>query len=55
MYFRNYGVRKTCLNKYLKNLLSEHTLANGMVKGNKHCCNLDGTTFSIVIDHCEGN
>ena len=22
---------------------------------NKHCSNIDDTTFSIVVDHCEGN
>ena len=26
-----------------------------MVNGKKHCWNLEDTTFSIVIDYCEGN
>ena len=24
-------------------------------EGNKHCWNQEGTTFSLFIDHCEGN
>ena len=53
-YFRNCGLRKTCLNKCLKNTISEDTSAIRMVNGNKHCWNLEGKTFSIVIDHSEG-
>ena len=37
MYFRNYGLRKTWLNKCLKNTISEDILVSGMVNGNKHC------------------
>ena len=55
MYFRNYGLRKTCLNKSLKNPVSEDTPPSGMVNGKKQCSNLEDTTFSIIIDHCEGN
>ena len=33
MYFRNYGLRKTCLNKCLKITVSEDTSATSMVKG----------------------
>ena len=44
-----------CLNKCLKNPVSQDTLESSMVNGNKECWNLDGTTFSIVIDDCEGN
>ena len=54
MYFRNYGLRKKWLNKSLKNPVSEDTSGSGMVNGNKHCWNLNDTSFSIVIDHCEG-
>ena len=53
--FGNYGLRKTCLNKCLKNPVSEDSLASSMVNGNKHCWNLDSTTFSIVIDDSEHN
>ena len=55
MYLGNYGLRKTLLNKCLKNLVSEDTSASGMVNRNKHCWNLDDTNFSIVIDDCERN
>ena len=55
MYFWNYGLQKMCLNKCLKNPVSQDTLESSMVNGNKECWNLDGTTFSIVIDDCEGN
>ena len=37
MDIRNYVLRETCLNKCLKNAVSEDTSANGMVNGNKHC------------------
>ena len=55
MYFRNYGLPKTCLNKCLKNPVLEETSSSGMVNEKKHCWNLDDTTFTIVIDHSEGN
>ena len=32
MYFRNFGLRKMCLNKCLKNTVSEDTSATSMVK-----------------------
>ena len=55
MYIGNHGLRETCLNKSLKNPVSEDTLASGMVNGKKHCWNLEDTTFSMVIDHCKRN
>ena len=55
MYSRNYGLRKTCLNKNVKDPVSKDTPTSGMVNRKKHCGNLEDTTFSIVIDHCEGN
>ena len=54
MYFQNHGLQKTCLNKFLKNTIRKDTSASGMVNGKKHCGNLDDTTLSVVIDHCEG-
>ena len=33
MYFRNYALQKICLNKCLKNTISEDTWVSGMVKG----------------------
>ena len=55
MYIGNHGLRETCLNKSLKNPVSEDTWASGMVNGKKHCWNLEDTTFSMVIDHCKRN
>ena len=55
MSFGNYGLRKTCLNKFLKNLTSNDTSASRILNRKKHCRNLDDTTFSIGIDHCEGS
>ena len=55
MYFPNYGLPKTLLDKYQKSIASEYPRASNMVKGPKHCCNLNGGTFMIFIDHCEGN
>ena len=52
---RNYGLRKTCLKKCLKNPVSEDTSASDMVNGKKHFWNPEGATFRIVIDHCERN
>ena len=53
MYFRNFGLRKTWLNKSLKCPLSEDPLTSNMLKRTKHCINLNRTTFTIFIDHCE--
>ena len=55
MFLRDYGLRKKCLNKCLRNTVSEETSASSMVNGKKRCANLDDSTFSIVIDHREGN
>ena len=55
MYFLNFGVPKTCLDKYLKSILSEDTLTSNTVNEPKHFCILDERTFTIFIEHCEGN
>ena len=55
MYFRNYGLQKPCLDKCLKSPVSEDPSKSNMVKGPKHCSNLNHTTFGIFIDKCEGN
>ena len=51
MYSWNYGLRKTLLDKCLKALVSDDPSTTGY----KHCWNLDGSTFIILIDHCEKN
>ena len=55
MYFRNYGFRKTLLDKYLKGRVSEDPWTSNMVYGIKQCRNLNDTTFTIFINHCEFN
>ena len=55
MDFRIYELRKTFLNKCLKSPVSEDLSTSNMVRGTKHCGNLNHTTFAIFIDHCEGN
>ena len=53
MFFRNYGLWKTWLNKCLKSSDSEDPSTSNMVRGNKHCWKLNSTTCTISIDHCE--
>ena len=55
MYFRNSGLRKTSLDKCLKSTVSEDTWRDNITNGFKDCCNLDDSTFTIFINHCEGN
>ena len=55
MYFRNYWLRKKWLDKFVKNPSSEDPSTDNMVNGSKHCVNLNGSTFTIFVDHCEGN
>ena len=49
MYFRNYGLQNTSLDKCLKSLVSEQASTVNMVKGKKHCWNLFDKTFIISI------
>ena len=55
MYFRNYGLPKPWLDKYKKSTASVWPWKSNMVNGPKNCYNLNGGTFIIFIDHCEGN
>ena len=55
MHFRNYGLRSTWLFKCLRSPLSEVPSRSNMVRGTKHCWNMSKTTFTIFLDHCEGN
>ena len=51
MYFRNYGLRKTWLYKWLKSPFPENPLAVKMLKGPKHCWNLCGSYFIMFLSH----
>ena len=55
MYFRNYGLRKTWLEKCLRSPVSEDPSTGNMVNELKHCFNLNKSTLSIFTDHCEVN
>ena len=43
------------LDKCLKSPVSEHPSISNMVNELKHCWNLNGSTFTIFFDPCEGN
>ena len=55
MSFRNAGLRKPWLDRYLKSPVSENPLKSIMINGPKHCSNLNNSTFGIFIDQCESN
>ena len=55
MYFQNYGLQKTWLDQCLKSPVSEDLSKSNMVNVPKHCSNLKDSTFTIFIDHCQGN
>ena len=47
MYFRNYGLAKTRLDKYLKSAASHYPSRSNMVNVLQHCSLLYGGTFTI--------
>ena len=51
MYFRNHGLQKKDLDKYLKSAVSQYPSRSNMVKSPKHLSNYHGDTFIILIDH----
>ena len=53
MYFGNYGLAKTCLDKGLKSPVWEHRLTINMLKSPKDWWNLHASTFIIFFDHYE--
>ena len=50
MYFRNYGLAKKGLEKYLKSAVSQYRSTSNMVNGAKHPSKYHGGTFIILID-----
>ena len=52
---RELRLRKTWLDKCLKNRVSEDPATNNTANALKHCCNLNDSIFNIFINHCEGN
>ena len=55
MYFRNCRLGKRGLDRCLKNPPSECPSTNNMVKGHKHCWNLDEGTFIMSFDYSQDN
>ena len=55
MYFLNYCLRKTRLDKCLTRRVSEDPSTDNMANGSKHCCNLNDSTTTIFLTLCEGN
>ena len=55
MYFGNYGLPKTWLDKYQKGNDLEFPWTSNMFNRLKNILSLKGGTFIIFIDHCEGN
>ena len=51
MYFGIYGLRKKWLDEFLKSPVPDRTLTSNIVSGAKHTFNLDGSTYTIFIDH----
>ena len=55
MYFQNYRLQKRWLDKFLNSPVSEDPWTCNMVITPKHCFSINNITFSIFIDHGEGN
>ena len=55
MYFGNYGLPKTWLDQCVKSPVSENPLKSHMLNAPKHCSNLEDSSFTIFLDHLEGN
>ena len=55
MNFRNYRPRKTWVDKWLKSPVWDDPSTSNTAKRPKHRFNLNGSTFTIFIDHCEGS
>ena len=55
MDFRNYGLRKTWLDKSRKNAVSGYPLTSYMGNAPKHCRNLNDGSFTMFFDHYESN
>ena len=49
MYFRNYELRKTWLDKYLKSTLLQYPSTSNMVNRPRHFSNLNSGTFTIFL------
>ena len=55
MYFWKYRLKKIWLDKCLKRRVSEDPWTDNTANGSTHCCNLNGSTSTLFINHCEGS
>ena len=55
IYFRNYGPRKTWLDKCLKCPVWDVPWRGNVVNRSKHWFNLNSSYFTMFVDHCERN
>ena len=55
MYFRNYGLRKSPLDKCLKSAALDYPLTSNMINAPEHSSNLQDCNFTRFIDYCERN
>ena len=53
--FQELRLLKASLDECLKSRLSDDPSTANVTNDLKHCCNLNGSTFNIFINHCEGN
>ena len=53
MYFPKYRLRKTWFDKCLRNRLSEDPYAENMGNWSKQCSNLNDSSFTKFINHCQ--
>ena len=54
MYLRKYRLQKICLDKCLKSRVSEDALTDNKASRWKYCYDLNYSTITIFINHCEG-
>ena len=55
MYLRKYRLRKTWLDQRPRSRVSQNPSTDNTENGSKQCFNLNDSTFTIFINHCEGN
>ena len=55
MDLRNFGLQKTWLDQCLKSPVSDDASESNRANVPRHCSNLKDTSFTIFIDHWQGN
>ena len=53
--FPEFPAQNTLLHQCLKSCVSQIPLTDNMANGSKHCYNLNGSSFTIFINHCESS